>query len=75
MTVDEHAVLGASSEGSVENRCLILAQLRYQTRLAKSSITIWWDIIIRKNTKERVPELPDSEEVGVFVGDIMGWVE
>jgi len=34
-----------------------------------------WDIIIKKNTKKRVPELPDSEEVGVFVGDIMGWVE
>ena len=67
-SVDDWAVR-TPGESYAENSCVILARPRYQTRLTNSSVTVRgkhqeesWVVNIG---------VPDSEDVGVFVGDIV----
>ena len=67
----DEGVVGVSGEAPPERAIRILARPRYQTRLASNSTTA---VNVQQSKKQYGLGLPDNEDVGVFVDDIVAAV-
>ena len=70
LVTGDRCVVEVSGVAPPERILWIPARVRYQARLTRSSIAVT-AIIVKRNDEKSVVFLPDNEEVGVFVGDIV----